>query len=168
MNLLRSILDIAGGSLMGEIGKAVDEFTLSADEKQALTRRLQEIASANLAQTEETLRTEISARERVMVAELQHGDTYTQRARPTIVYGGLVMIAINYVLYPIIGDLLGTRPAPLELPLEFWAAWGSVPGIYALGRSAEKRGASNALTELATGRPRLPGGSGSRILGVDP
>jgi hypothetical protein len=106
------------------------------------------------------------AKSRIIVAELSQGDNYTKRARPTVVYGGLLMIAINYVLFPFLARLAaasylfsgaaGQVPqslinllSPLDLPGEFWAAWGGVVGTWVLGRSLEKRGATGNLGKIA-------------------
>jgi len=104
------------------------------------------------AATEQALIQEISNRDKakaqIISAEMQQQDNYTKRARPTVVYGGLVMIAINYVIFPLIGRFLALYKGadvvylklvePLQLPTEFWVAWGGVVGTWILGRSAEK------------------------------
>ena len=83
----------------------------------------------------------------VMVAELQQTDPYTKRARPTIVYSGLAFIFLVHVLLPMAGwisVIVKNQPLPatppLALPTEFWWAWTGVCGIYAIGRTMEKRG----------------------------
>jgi hypothetical protein len=95
-----------------------------------------------------------TAKSNIMVAEMQQSDLYTKRARPTLVYAGLLMIFINYVLFPFVARMVGafsdtmtvevakTLTAPLALPTEFWAAWGGVCSVWVLGRSVEKRGVS--------------------------
>jgi len=107
-----------------------------------------------------------SAKASIMVAEMQQGDRYTKRARPTVVYAGLLMIGINYVLFPLLARLAafayvalghGTPPAelvallkPLDLPAGFWTAWGGVVGTWVLGRSMERRGVSGNLGKLVS------------------
>jgi len=108
----------------------------------------------------------IDAQKSIMVAELQQGDNYTKRARPTVVYAGLAFIALVHVIMPFalkiaavfaIGSLTPEQLAELkglmdvQLPGEFWAAWGSVISIWSIGRSAERRGMSNKLIEMITG-----------------
>ena len=109
----------------------------------------------------------------IIVAEMQQGDNYTKRARPTVVYAGLVFMAVVYVIIPSIikvilaisiatkapGELATTKAViaelagltRLELPQEFWWAWSSVVGIWAIGRTAEKRGMANKLVQMITG-----------------
>lgn len=82
----------------------------------------------------------IGAKERVMVAELKQDDAFTKRARPSIVYVGLIAAVI---------DAIGT--IDFSMPADFWYVWGGVCGVYAIGRSAEKRGNGNAVTRAITG-----------------
>jgi len=113
-----------------------------------------------------------AAKSSIMVEELKQQDKFTKRARPTVVYGGLGMIALNYVFFPMIGRVVGyfqdptqleqIMPLiqPLALPGEFWAAWGGVVGTWVLGRSAEKiKGVDHLsnigkLTSLVTGNKK--------------
>ena len=103
------------------------------------------------AEIEETIRTELQAKERVLVAELTQGDSYTKRARPTVVYAGLTFILINYCIIPAIQSLAGVLVKPFDLPTEFWVGWSGIVATWTIGRSAEKRGARNRLTSIITG-----------------
>lgn len=91
------------------------------------------------------------ARRDVIVAELNQGDNYTKRARPTIVYGGLVFIGLVHVVFPMVAAFTNITTPDLALPPEFWWTWGGVTGVYSLGRSAEKRGVKNKLVGAVTG-----------------
>jgi hypothetical protein len=106
----------------------------------------------------------IDARKSIMLAEMQQGDVWTKRARPSVVYGGLAFIAVNHVIFPIIvtlctifADLKPEQLASLkeltnmELPTAFWASWTSICGIWSIGRTAERRGSSNRIISLITG-----------------
>jgi len=105
----------------------------------------------------------VEAQKSIIVAEMQQGDNYTKRARPTVVYAGLAFIALVHVVVPVtvaFVSAFSTSPEPvavltnlktLTLPEEFWWAWTSVCGIWAVGRSMEKRGVSNKLVEMLTG-----------------
>jgi hypothetical protein len=93
----------------------------------------------------------VESQKSIMVSEMQQGDAYTKRARPTLVYAGLAFICLVYVLFPIAAFFTG-RPMPqLSLPGEFWAAWGGVCSVWVIGRSAEKRGAANKIVNMITG-----------------
>jgi hypothetical protein len=108
----------------------------------------------------------ISAKKEIIVAEMNQGDNFTKRARPAVVYMGLVFIALVHVLFPItikcitIFRLTALSPAQLgelanltalSLPSEFWLAWGSVVSIWSVGRSMEKRGTANKVIQAITG-----------------
>lgn len=117
---------------------------------------VEKIISEREQQIHDTYRAEINASKDVIVAELRQSDLYTKRARPTVIYAGLVFILL---------ELFGIRVAVLQyfqatpaiitsstdILNSFFYAWGAVTGAYALGRSAEKRGISNTVTQLATG-----------------
>ncbi len=105
----------------------------------------------------------IESKASIIVAEMQQGDNYTKRARPSVVYGGLVYIGLVHVVFPIVTSLVQlyctikgvqstfTLPA-LTLPSQFWWAWGSVVSVWELGRTWEKaNGSGNKMVDLITG-----------------
>ena len=106
---------------------------------------------------EQTMRQELQAKERILVAELTQGSTYTKAARPTVVYYGLFAIFTNYTLIPTLQWAFGSTPEAFALPTEFWVAWGGIVSTWAIGRSAERRGARNKAVSLVTGNK--PGSS---------
>ena len=95
----------------------------------------------------------------IMVAELNQDDRFTKRARPMIVYMGLLFMAINHVFFPCVSWAVQAINGAdnimlpiITLPTEFWYVWGGVCGIYVLGRSAEKRGdTTDELMKKAAG-----------------
>lgn len=145
MGFIGNILSGGLGSVIGKVGAVVDGLHLSGEEKQNFKLQMESLLQQRDAEVEETIRTELGAKERVLVAELQQGDSYTKRARPTVVYAGLVFIFVNYTIAPLLG--LGA----LELPAEFWVAWGGIVATWSIGRSAEKRGTRNKLISTITG-----------------
>lgn len=155
---------LAGGAVkLGEgIANIVDKFKLTPDEKAQFQLEMERLLQARDAELEETMRTELSAKERILVAELTQGDNYTKRARPTVVYGGLAIIAWNYSIVPLFVALLqpkfpGITLPVLTLPGEFWYAWGGVVATWSVGRTMERRGAKNNLVSLVTGNsPTTP------------
>lgn len=94
----------------------------------------------------------IDAQKSIIVSEMQQGDNFTKRARPTLVYCGLLFIFLVHVLFPIAAFFTGKpMPASLGLPPEFWWAWSGVCGAWIIGRSAEKRGVTGKLVNMITG-----------------
>ncbi len=146
--------DIFAGSakgLIGSVGSIVDDLHLSGEEKQQFKLQMEALVQQRDSEIEQTTRIELQAKERVLVAELQQGDKFTKRARPTVVYAGLAFIGINYVVVPIVGVLNGVTVAPIELPTEFWAGWSGIVATWSIGRSFEKRGTQNRVTSAITG-----------------
>lgn len=163
------------GEVVEKVGKTIDGFHLSGEEKQAFKLELQRILGQRESEIEQTIRKNLEAKERILVAELQQGDSYTKRARPTVVYFGLIMIALNYFLLPALllitgnvdmlehcnpiladdggqtGQQLCERQTLFPLPPEFWAAWGGIVATWAIGRSFEKSNASNTFSRVLTG-----------------
>lgn len=147
--------------MVEQVGGVVDKFHLSGEEKQKFMLEMEALIQKRDSEIESTIRAELQAKERVLVAELSQGDSYTKRTRPTVVYAGLGFIAFNYCLVPIISKILGVDIAPLELPAHFWYGWSGIVATWSIGRSAEKRGASSQLTRTIIGSP------GSKLLGED-
>lgn len=148
------------GSIM-EIGEGIasiaDRFIQSADEKAAFRLEMEKLLQARDAELEATIRTELQAKERVMVAELQSGDSYTRRARPTMAYFGMLVILLNYIVLPWAGYWFKEGiPPPLTLPAEFWYAWAGVVGVWSIGRTMERRGSQQELVKIVTGKPNQP------------
>jgi hypothetical protein len=93
----------------------------------------------------------IESQKSIIVSEMQQTDNYTKRARPTLVYAGLLFIFLVHVIFPI-AAFYTNKPTPeISLPPEFWWAWSGVCGVWIIGRSAEKRGATNKLVSMITG-----------------
>lgn len=165
------------GDVIEKVGNTIDEFHLSGEEKQKFKLELQQLLMKRESEIEQTIRKNLEAKERIIVAELQQGDSYTKRARPTVVYFGLILIALNYFLLPA-GLLLSGNSDMLEncekktnaenvvieescnretlfpLPEEFWVAWGGIVATWAVGRSFEKTNASNKLSRAVTGNSK--------------
>jgi len=164
MSFLSNLFSSSVGNVIRDVGDVVDKFHLSGEEKQKFKLEMESLLQKRDAELQQTLRTEFESKERIMVAELQQDDKYTKRARPTVVYAGLLFTLINYVLVPTFARLFGKEIQPFALPTDFWVAWGGVVGVYAMGRSAEKFGVSNKLTQAITGsspRPQSSSGSGA-------
>jgi len=149
---LSSIFSSGVGAFVEKIGDVADDFHLSGEEKQKFKLEMESLLQKRDSEIEQSIRKEMEAKERVLVAELTQGDSYTKRARPTVVYAGLSYIGINYVVFPILSTLLGAETNKLpDLPLEFWYGWSGIVATWSLGRSAEKMGARNKLTQMITG-----------------
>lgn len=158
MSWLSKIFTSNVGEVVQQVGNIVDKFHLSGEEKQHFQLEMEALLQKRDSEIEETIRSELQAKERILVAELSQGDNYTKRARPTVVYAGLVFIFINYVLIPVVSDLFGARIEEFELPPEFWYGWSGIVATWSIGRTFEKRGAHGRVVRAITGS------TGSRLL----
>lgn len=146
-----ALKDLLGGIFekAAETGlKIADEFTLSKEEKEQFRQQDED----RLAKLQAAVMDQVTARfnqvRDVIVAEMTQGDSYTKRARPTIVYSGILM---HFVA--MIGKGFGYN---FEIPPDFTYVWGGVCGVWIVGRSWEKVGTPNKLTEAVTGSSSLP------------
>ncbi len=172
MSWFSKIFAGGAGQVVEQIGNTIDKFHLSGEEKQEFKLEIQRLVMQRESEIEQTIRKNLEAKERILVAELQQGDSYTKRARPTVVYFGLGMIALNYFLLPVILLLTGNsdqlkhctesvessikyelceRQTLFPLPEEFWVAWGGIVATWAVGRSFEKTSSSNKFSRAVTG-----------------
>jgi hypothetical protein len=153
---LKAILGGGLGAFAEKVGGVVDRFVQTKDEKAAVMLELEGIAAAQAQNLEETIRAELGAKERIMVAELQQGDNYTKRARPTVVYFGMLVIFLNYVVAPIVGTFMGKELEEFILPTEFWVAWGGIVATWSIGRTFERRGVQSKTLSVVTGNQPPP------------
>lgn len=140
MGWLSKLFGAGVGSAVEQIGGVVTKFQEGHLSKRERDLELERILTERDAQTLAAVKEEIRAKERIMVAELEQGDSYTKRARPTIVYVGLIGAII---------DAIGT--IEFTLPPDFWYVWGGVCGVYMMGRTVEKRGGRGGFARIAGG-----------------
>lgn len=151
-NWLSKLFSAGALSFAEGVAGIADRFIQTPEEKAQFTVAMEQLMQARDSELEQTIRTELVTKERIMVAELQSGDNYTRRARPTLVYFGMLVIALNYVVLPWAGFFTdGAMPPLLEMPTEFWYAWGGTVSVWFVGRSMERRGAKNNLVSIVTG-----------------
>lgn len=176
MSLFKKIGDFfagAGGNVIDTIANTVDRFVTNPDEKKAFMLELrkieeeqrqnqrrfliemEELTQKRESEIEQTIRAELDAQKEIIVAELKQDDNYTKRARPTVIYVGLIFILLEiFGLRHVILHELNLGPNELsiitssdEIFKVFLAAWAGVVGVYAVGRSVEKRGTRKAWTD---------------------
>lgn len=136
MPLLDQIL---GGNLGQLFTSIVGQFHLSAEDKAkfqaAIDANANQLALAQLdlqKKAEDTLQTEVTAASANIRADAASGDKYTSRARPSFIYVMLVIMAANYIVFPIAGK------APLAFPDALFWLFGSCMLGYTGARSWEK------------------------------
>ena len=136
------IFDFLGGAIK-PVTELIDNLSTSDQEKLELKNRLLEIENSYKAKILDYESKVVESQKEIMVAELQQDDLYTKRARPTVLYAGLIILLVNHVLLPWLSYFRGMTVPSIDLPSEFWLAWGGVAGIYAFGRSREKLNKAN-------------------------
>lgn len=148
---LSAIIGSGLGSTIEGIGNTIRKFVTTDSDRIKLQNELTVILQKRDSEIEQTLRAELEAKSKIIEAELNQGDNYTKRARPTTVYFGLVVIFYNHCVIPTIQMIQEITVQPFDLPTEFWIAWGGIVATWSVGRSAEKRGNKNKITSFITG-----------------
>ena len=142
-------LDITGLGSIADFAKTIiDKFfppSMTSAEKAEYQLKLQAMMEAR----ENAL---IEAQKSIIVAEMEQADAYTKRARPTLVYAGLLFIFLVHVFFPMITFFSREQLPALMLPDEFWWAWSGVVGVWVIGRTMEKNGSSGKIIDVITGK----------------
>lgn len=125
-------------SLIKPVTDLIDDLVTTDEEKSVLKNKLTEIQNAHDAKVLEYEAKIAEQQSKIMIAELQQDDLFTKRARPTVLYAGLIIMLINNVILPWASYFKGLTVPAIELPSEFWLAWGGIASVYAFGRSREK------------------------------
>lgn len=156
--MLKSLLSGPISGIINAIGGIIGQFKLSPEEaakvQQELLKAQQEFEEA---MTQADLQFAQTQRD-IIVAELQQDDKYTKRARPTVVYAGLLLLAINNMVLPWVAYFVGKATLPtVEFPPEFWVGWSGIVATWAIGRTVEKKAAiqskePDAITKLIIGK----------------
>ena len=151
MSWLSNLFSTRVESFVEQAGLVADESNLSHEQRSQYKAQIESTLQKRDATIEKAIRAQLLAREQSLLKELNQGDSYTKRARPTVVYAGLVFIGLNYVLVPIVSDIFGARMTEFKLPAEFWYGWSAIVGTWSIGRTFEKRGAASKLIQNITG-----------------
>lgn len=132
---LDKILAAGVTQTIAAVADLAEKHTGKKERDIAIATLLVQQANAQLSLVKE----ELGVRERIMVAELTQDDKYTKRARPSIVYVGLLAMIVD-----------GIDAIAFTMPEMFWDGWMIAVGIWAVGRTAEKIGMSGKLGNIAS------------------
>lgn len=159
-----------GGNLINSITESIDRFVTTKEEREKLKQALlkvennaqqnrfnfiyemEQLSQKRELEIEQTIRKELDAKRSVLLAELNQGDSYTKRARPTVIYAGLVFILLEMLgLRLVILDSMEANSALIASSNHvfdtFLYTWSGIVSVYAIGRTAEKRGSRNKLNK---------------------
>lgn len=180
-NIANSVASFFGGSglqIVDTISNTVDKFVHTPEEKAKLKQELNKLREQHLVNEREfmldmerllqerektvqkTLQDELEVKRGILISELNQGDTYTKRARPTVIYAGLVFILMEMLgLRHLLLQVMKLGPDVIKSSNEifrfFLASWAGVVGVYTIGRSYEKHGASTPLSRGITGNSKI-------------
>ena len=115
----------------------IDKSGLTKQEKLEFKVKFEEMALKQEKEIQKTIREKDKAAANIIVAEARQDDKYTKRARPTVIYVGIVLIIWAYVMTPLLNQLWSLQ-INNSIPEFFWYSWAGVVGVYAGGRSFEK------------------------------
>lgn len=145
--------------IAGETGKSEEE--VMAQYGPDIQAKLLDRDMQRDAMMEQTLQTELQTRAQIIQAEMDQGDKFTKRARPTIVYSGLAMFFLEFVIraYSFLADM--ALPSGTLVPEPIIIGWTTVIGIYGAGRTWEKVSARKSGNGESNGNGLL-----GRLLGA--
>lgn len=141
--------DILTGGVSSLVDKAVDIFDdlhISKEEKAEISLKLREAAIKEQESMGRLIQARFDVVTKVIQAEMAQGDSYTKRARPSVVYFGLLMFGAQI--------LAQFWNITINVPQDFVVAWTGVVGIWMVGRSAEKYAGVKSWTAPITGNKK--------------
>ena len=149
---------LLGGGLADTIKAVVGTFKLSPEKKAEIEAAIEDnLQQIRMKEYELQVRgmdmeaATIDAQKSIIVAEMQQSDAYTKRARPTIVYAGLVAIFLAHIIMPYVSHFTRNTVPDISLPTDFWYVWGAVCSVWFIGRTMERRGLGGEMVRKING-----------------
>lgn len=131
-----SLQDVLGSSLLQSVQGIIAQFHMSPEDKAKLQAQLDaEKDQFTAAEHDYNAKLNDIAGQNIR-AEAQSGDKFTERARPAVIWVGLLMFFWNYCVVPTAG-VHWHFPA-LPIPDTFSEIWGVVVTGYVFSRTADK------------------------------
>lgn len=144
MGVLSQIFAKGADAIVGKVGDIIDNLHTSTEEKGQLKLELERLLLLHFTQVQESVRARFAAVSDIIKSEMSQGDDFTKRARPSVVYFGLVMFTAQMV-----GQFVGKV---VEVPADFVYAWAGIVATWTLGRSYEKvNGPGGSVSKYITG-----------------
>lgn len=131
-----SIKDVLGNSLIDSVKGIIEQFHMSPEDKAKINAQIDAEKDA-FTSAENDYNTKLNdiAGQNIR-AEEQSGDKFTQRARPAVIWVGLLMFFWNYCVVPTAG--VHWHVPALPIPDTFSEIWGVVVTGYVFSRTADK------------------------------
>lgn len=124
--------------IIGQISNIVGQFHLSPEQKQQFDAQMAQLQQQAQQQANdyEVKLNDIAGQN--IRAEETSGDNYTRRARPSVIWFGLLYILWDYCVLPTFALFWHLQLPAALLPQWFWEVWGMVVTGYVFARSTEK------------------------------
>jgi Holin of 3TMs, for gene-transfer release len=131
-----SLKDVLGSSLLDSVKGIIQEFHMSPEDKAKLTAQI-DAEKDQFETAEKDYNTKLNdiAGQNIR-AEEQSGDKFTARARPAVIWVGLLMFFWNYCFVPSAG--IHWHIPSLPIPDTFSEIWGVVVTGYVFNRTVDK------------------------------
>ena len=144
--------DLIGGGAK-EVIDAVGNFAEKHTGKKELASELEGFVQQQFLKLADLAAAEISARERIISAEMNQDDKLTKRMRPYLVGSGIFMALLEggFRLTLLLTHTIPFEKVaeiPLVIPGEYWAGWTLAVGVWGGGRSLEKLGANGGIGKV--------------------
>ncbi len=131
-----SIQDVLGGTLLDSMKGLISQFHMSPEDKAKLQAQLDaEKDTVIAAEHDYNVKLNDVAGQNIR-AEAQSGDKFTERARPAVIWVGLLMFFWNYCIVPTFG--IHWHVPALPIPDTFSEIWGIVVTGYVFNRTVDK------------------------------
>lgn len=131
-----TIEDLLGANLLDSIKGIIQQFHMSPEDKAKLQAQLDaQKEQFDAAENDYNAKLNDIAGQNIR-AEQQSGDKFTERARPAVIWVGLLMFLWNYCVVPTAG--LHWHVPSLPVPDTFSEIWGVVVTGYVFSRTADK------------------------------
>lgn len=141
--IVTNLLTGGTGSLLTGVSQVIDSIKGRSPEDAAKLAQLKEQYQAEFMQAQADLqKAQIAENEQLNAtagANIQaeaKGDWFTRDARPAVIWGGLLILFINYGLLAFVPPKFGYKP--MAFPDLFWQVWGICVTGYIFTRSADK------------------------------
>jgi len=147
LNWLKNLFTGGAAQLLKTVNQVIDNVTTTDEErlqleiaKERLRFEILQVTSLMEQRAAELVQKDLDGVRKQAMTELRSEDPFVRRARPAIIWTGVAVFVINYIVLPFAGFVANKAVTPVQLPDMFWYTWGTITGGYAFLRTLEKTG----------------------------
>jgi len=144
---LKNLFTGGAAQLLKTVDQVIDNVTTTQEEKmkldiakEQLRFEILQVTSLMEQKAAELVQKDLEGVRQQAMVELRSEDPFVRRARPAIIWTGVAVFVVNYIVMPAAGFVLSKTVTPVQLPDMFWYTWGTITGGYAFLRTLEKTG----------------------------